>query len=914
MSHSDTRKLNRTPITHGHPHQRPNNNRGSTCPGNIDDSDMDTYKQQTSHPSPSYCTPNITVPSITGQQPEYDPSLATDHRRLCEGNSSHSIRTAPSIPTLRHSKISITSRNTSSHSSLKSKAFRIDSSSLQRASSSCAINAQPITEPSSSKEVPRKHAAHEGSKDRSRVLTGLETVSPKQRPSVADIRKSFERFSQAAEQSGESVRLSFHSKSSNREMRQHQDKQSTEHPTPTLSMPKFRKACSYIPLDEKGQMISMRPGIRAAATDESPCLGGVEGLSQDRLSSSSLESLQCNSQEASQDSRRKTKIPVEPVDVMPLSRAFNRETSRRWGNNASLQFSLDGIIGDLFKEQEIDEVLMDFPAIRRERSVAKATSDQNLLGNSRIPPALSSDSRPLRGTGKVAQLRRVFERSSGRFASPLSFMGFQSRMDSEELDSEPTGDDMSCSWSESGSPTSPRTIARRQSVVPSITTEISVDDFFCDFIGGPNPEGISGAALPSEAALRLEFETEHESPMRNRIQLFERLSRDSLKAAAASDHQTGTNDIGILIGSRNENKRAGKRNTVSGWRPIHKTGAAIWRKISSTFSRSLDSWKDCNSEHEHINVAARTGSNASIDRLSALANESRHHFRRSSSFGYSLYRVVHNTSHLPLPSSQTAPNIELGLGSPSSSHLGRVSSDSHGDISPDIPSSPRKSFPIIARMSSGFRHPGWFGLDGHYSSKSVPSENLQSSEATASAIDIDTPLGDPNALHKAMHRQSAAEQGRRRHGEKTSRAFGRWKGKSKQYERAPSADPGVSNDGAGEDHSRARSKGKAKEIAQNEPKNNEAPSGEGENQTNKKSASGFAIFESKNVKLRQPKPRRPGQVRKLANMYKEKGNSGASVSTKTGSGQTLKESRQSFRQKASSALGFRGRKEDETTG
>ncbi|KAI0110770.1 hypothetical protein GGR51DRAFT_75879 [Nemania sp. FL0031] len=681
------------------------------------------------------------------------------------------------------------------------------------------------------------------------------------------------------------------------------------------STPPVRTSRQHPPLFGRGQIIYVRP--KAKVIEQSSSLQPVEDSLKDEPKSYLPKIPQCSSQEALLEEAKVSNGPMK----LELSHQFLYEhegTPLGEKSNMDFEISLDGLGSALFCGKRNDEASTKSPNTQREPLVRKSSSSRGPLRDFRSPEILPPGRRPIHSSGKVSQLRRLFERSSERFSSPLSFMSFRSRSDSEERTSEAMGDCLSSSWNESASPASTHTIARRRSMVPSLTTEISVNDFFCDFVSGANHEEVSITASPSETKASVEPRAKHESPVKHRIQQFEHLSRDSLKARTAAGCHSKGNSNGPSYVSRYERKRDSKRHAIANWIPIHQKGAAIWRKISSSFSRSVDSWKDCNSEHEHTNLTAGTRSNTSLERPSPLANDSTCHPRRSSSFGYSMYRVSH-TSRPFISTSQTTPNIQLGVGGSSNIHPEKAlnASSDHSRSGTSLVFD--RSFPPATSMSSGLGQFGWFGLDGHFISKPVLDEDIQSLEATKSGLS--TPQGDPNALHKVMQNQSTAERNRRRRDErhqrcdKKLRSLAKWKGKSKSHAVLGSADSTAPDGEIGRKHSRGKGKGKEKETEGKEGKymERQIPKGR-ENDTNKKTESGFVVFESKDVKLRHPKPRRPGQVRKVANMYRDKGSSGASVNTKTSSGATLKESRQSFRRKASSALGLHRRKENSASG
>ncbi|KAF2969283.1 hypothetical protein GQX73_g4262 [Xylaria multiplex] len=588
-----------------------------------------------------------------------------------------------------------------------------------------------------------------------------------------------------------------------------------------------------------------------------------------------------------------------------MPRPVSDEMRQALENNTTLDTPMDGPDGTPFGEQQGDGALAETPKAQREGPPV----DTRRGGWSKVPSsplALSPGSRRKRGGAKVSQLRRFFERSSKRFSSPLSLVNFRSRLEPElkECTGELVRDSPSPSWSESESLTSTHTIARRISIVPSLTTEISVNDFFCEFASGQSCESPAPAS-PSKAVVKIEPQAKRESPVKRRIQQFEHLSRDSLKVETVTEHNGKYNNVGLPSVFKNDNRAGGKRNTIGGWKPIHQKGVAIWRKISTSLSRSLDSWKDCDGDREPINLTEDINSSTSLDHSPSPVKNFGHGPRRPSPFGYSIYRVSHRSRRFT-SSSNTASSVQLGGGSALNNVPKGTAHNGYSRLSPDAspPHPLRNSLPSIARVSSGFYGPGGFGLDGHFPSKLVQEEDFQPSDMTTPSPGM--PQGDPNALRKVMLEQSAEERDHCRQDEKhvrrdkTFKALARWKEKCKVDMGYHSADDA---DEAGKKQDKCKGKGKEKETRGKE--------GEEQGQateTNKKTESGFVIFESKDVKLRHPKPRRPGQVRKLANMYREKGSSGVSVNTKASSGATLKESRQSFRQKASSALGVGGRK------
>ncbi|KAI0813441.1 hypothetical protein GGR55DRAFT_703426 [Xylaria sp. FL0064] len=783
------------------------------------------------------------------------------------------------IPVLKHSKTFITSKETPANRLPKSKSSRKTNSSFLQSSTISATSSQAVARSSPKTASLRKEETPRRLKKDPKSPIGSGILLPQQRPSVADLRQSFEKFSQPA--SAEKNRPDLKSKPSRHSMRKNQDMSPSTSSLPpdklkeTLSVAQNGDSCSHLHLLNKGQTVHARSTVNATElpSPQYPVKGSVKHDLSISLSGSMRSSLNGPRQ-------KKTSVPE------PLSQTESEKTLRESEKNISLDALMDGSGSIPFGAQQNDGALAETPKSHCEQSSPYDTPVRRQPEILEIPIVLSPGSRPTQGGGKI-------------LSSPLSLMTSHSAIleDDDEASSALMGNYSSSSWSESEPLRSTHTLARRISIVPSLTTEISVNDFFCDFVGSPSYEGSPVVTSPRETAAKEPSPRKHDSPVKHRIQQFEHLSRDSLKTGTEKHGRHDDPELQSVF--ENDHRLDGKRGMVGSWRPIHKKGVAIWRKISNSLSHY----------HEQIDPIEGPSSNPGTDHPTAPANDLRRGISRFSPFGYSMHRVAHTSDHFMTPSHTT-----------SSIQLGEKETFSRSSLDTPPPLVIRKTIPVIARVSRGFRQAGGFGLDGHVPSKPVPEEEYRSSEVTRSGPS--TPQGDPEALHKVMQKQSAAERNRRREDTKHLRRDKRlkaiFKGKSKaeaDYRPADSAGP---SEEANKKHERGKWKGKEKEVLRREPKENEGQSSKGqegqENEPNKKTESGFVIFESKDVKLRHPKPRRPGQVRKVANMYKEKGSSGASVNTKASSGATLKEGRQSFRQKASSALGLRGRRGEGTSG
>ncbi|KAI1821495.1 hypothetical protein F4861DRAFT_551739 [Xylaria intraflava] len=876
---------------------RPGDLFDSIRPSVLGDRNMDTDEGQT--PGPPGDHSQLTA-SSTSQRPGQDLGLVADRRKLFEGNKSYCPFTTSSIPTLRQSK---------SFRVPKSKSCPKNYPSVPLSSSASVTSIRAATAHTPNKVSCTQEASQKFSNDLM-LPTQSNTTPPQQRLSVADLRRSFEKFSRPIAPPGGSTKTNLHSTSpqGGSMRRGHSMLLSTNSKrrsgwlTGQSSMPNG-KSGSHTPLSDKDQISHVDSKPKETKQISPP--PSARGLAK-HGSIPSLPKSQSNPQQARKE---KTEIPCRSTSWRSLSQIVDEHLSQEWENIVSLDISVDDLANGILSEEQMDAAFTGASTTQQKQHV-KHESNGNPLG---IPKVMSSGSRPTQVGGKVSQLRRIFERSSRSFSSSLSLLNLRSRPEQEASTEALTAHCSSPSWNESASPVSTHTIARRRSIVPSLTTDISVNDFFCDFVGDPDHEGSPVPTSPGGAAVGINAQTKPESPVKERIQQFEYLSRDSSNQGPPADGHDIIDDIERQYAPKANRKGQGKRKIVGGWRPIHLKGAAIWRRISGSFSRPPENWKERKSGgREFINSNKNQSPRATPD-CSPSPKKGRGRVRRSSSFGYGLYRVSH-TSRQFVSVSRISTSVQSnGSESLPDAPIAK-SNTNYSHPSPDTPPAPlpvRKGFPIIARITSGLGRSRNFGLDGHVPSKPTQ-EELE--PLTATPLGPSTPQGDPNALLKIMLKQSTVERGRRRqdekhrHRDKKLRTLTVWKGKGSTAVFGP-ADSTITNERS---KKHEKSKGKGKGIVQNASRRDERrTSGEGDNHVNKKTASGFAIFETKDIKLRHPEPRRPGQVRKLANMYRDKGSSGASLNNKADSGTTLKEGRQEgrqgLRQRASSALGLRSR-------
>ncbi|KAI1432682.1 hypothetical protein GGR50DRAFT_696801 [Xylaria sp. CBS 124048] len=867
----------RTPFSFG-ARGRPKDRPDSTCLKGANHENMNTDKEQNYGPLGGPLTSYYTTES-TSRGAGKGHSLVADRRRLFEGNESYCSFTTSSIPISRQSKSFREKRHglPNSKSSPKNYPSIPKSSPVFVSSLRAAIGKRPD-------KVSRRQEITPKSKNDTMPPTTSSTTSPQPKPSVAYLRQSFERKSKPIPPPRLSPKPKLLSKSPHRGITtQRQDMlpptTSSKHCSGWLAghltIPS-EKSDSNLLVSDRNQISHV--GLNTKKTEQSH-----PPLLRDPVKQKSTPLPK--SQSIPQQTLKRTEIPYRSANWRSLSQLVDENLSQDWENSFSLD-ALDGLSDSTFSEERMDVTAPDASVARNEKPVVKAFGGSP----SGIPKAMTSGGQLGQIGGKVRQLRRIFEQSSWSFSSSLSILNLRLKSDPEESTEALMARLSTSSMNDSASSSSTHTIARRPSIVPSLSTEISVNDFFCDFDGSLTHEG-SPILTTGEEVTDADDQVRRESPVKSRIQHFELLSRDSLSLRPPVGGHGGMDEAGPLSVFKDNYEGKGKRNMAGGWRPIHRRGAAFWRKVSGSFSRPLDSWKD-GKDSGLERISSREDPSPSTNRHdspSSLIEERRRGARQSSSFGYSLHRVsphIQPNGDRPLPNEpETNP--------------------------PLLPV--RNGFPIIARIASGLGLPHRFGLDGHILTKPVPDE--EPAPVTRTSSSPSGPQSDPNALLKVMLEQSAAERSRRRQDEKhlhrdKLRNFAKWKGRGKSDEVDGSADDIAISEAYSKKYDKVKDKGKG--ILKKVSRGHEKPlRGEREGIGHmSKTNSGFAIFETKDVKLRQPAPRRPGQIKKLANMYRDKGSSGASIDTKASSGMMnpTQEGRQGLRQRASSALGLRAHK------
>ncbi|KAL7623544.1 hypothetical protein AAE478_007227 [Parahypoxylon ruwenzoriense] len=480
-----------------------------------------------------------------------------------------------------------------------------------------------------------------------------------------------------------------------------------------------------------------------------------------------------------------------------------------------------------------------------------------------------------RSTGKVSDLRKLFERSSPRGSSPNSFRFFwqnRSRV-------KPVNEAEKPPIAKHGLTGTPTTVAVHSTSlkaipVPELTTKISIDNFFCDFPQGLDGAGASKPKARPEATAEARESVKEESPVKDRIQQFECLERGSPAASPTPCLRTesfDSNSHGSIRDRVNSNKTIKNKTN---WRPFRQRSMEMWRRISSTFTRPVESGNNSNVGNEQLNSSVSTDTDYTQPR--PAHRQRRYH--RSGIFSYHLYRTSEVDSS-STNSSRGAPGVSIN-----DELMARFENQppylTYTRPSPRrLPM--RRTFPYLARISNNLGcldELGDFGLDGSVLSKAIRHRDMspvgQDSQRPCSSLSSSLPQGDAKSPSKMVSKQTMAERKRRRLEEKKLRREQKEKKKEDKARAKGKEKEKVINheEDRGDD---TQDKGKGKEVAGKERK---------ESSWSKKTASGFVVRQINDVKLRHPKPRRPGQVKKIVNMYKEKASSGIRLGKGSGVG------------------------------
>ncbi|CAJ2502968.1 Uu.00g103620.m01.CDS01 [Anthostomella pinea] len=479
---------------------------------------------------------------------------------------------------------------------------------------------------------------------------------------------------------------------------------------------------------------------------------------------------------------------------------------------------------------------------------------------------------------KVSTLRKFFDRPLLRASSPMAFMHLRrNRGHMEPPVSEPHPHFSTYFPAESTATFSTHTTVQRRAHVPSpaLTTEISINDFSCDFIGDAKQPGEFDALHNSQS--KNHGSRKYESPVKDRVQQFERLDSNAPSVKTPTHDRAKSHDTVLHFAFKARERNDEKKPSPSGWHPIRQRGTAIWRRISNSFRHSVDSCSDDSSSTDSDEPGSSSSDDVKAEGTTRPSpSPPQRLYRRSSRFGYHLYRTSEEdrpaasyssggeSSSIDIPHELTA---KLENRPPPMSHVRRF--PSHRRVSM------RKSFPFMTRESSGIDSSVRFdfGLDGAILTKMTRKDGKQAaSEDIPQAHQEPSPFSaaqqDPEALQNVLSKHSVAERKRRKREEKQRRRDEKArkkeeKGKGKEIAReyayvVPSAinrPPGILK--------------KENEKQRSVEAHNQRAKSKSEKSWEPKTTSGFVVRLNE-AEMNSPKPARPGQVKRIVNMFKDK--------------------------------------------
>lgn len=511
-----------------------------------------------------------------------------------------------------------------------------------------------------------------------------------------------------------------------------------------------------------------------------------------------------------------------------------------------------------------------YPAASKACSIGTLGGVLKKDGKSKVPKKTRRSSRPVlkseamtRCAGKVSDLRKFFERSSIRGSSPAPSKGFWQNRDRDKPEINVKKRVARNILTASTTTLETQVAPLERILTPELTTQISTDDFSCNFAEALGDAEASKLRVNLDADVDGSHENptlKQESPVKSRIQQFECLEQNSPVASLVPSARAKSYNANLHTPSKVKGKGVKQSETDATRHPFKQRSAELWRRISNPFTRSADTWGSSSDDDEKAN-------SSTVDDTDARPQPAhrRVRYRRSRLFGYHLYRtseVIH--------SSADSSHSELGINTDDELVA------TFRNEAPSTYQSMRRTFPFLARMSEslgGVEEFNDFGLDGTVLSKATRCRDKPASDEASQGLN--DAQSDAKPISKTASQQTTAERKRRRLEEKKLRREQREKKRiDKAKAKGKAKDTGADDGDNSENNEQGKGKGK------------ESDGKKKESSWSKKTSSGFVVRQINDVKLRHPKPRRPGQVRKIVNMYKEKASSGIKLGKGSGVGST----------------------------
>ncbi|KAI5860840.1 hypothetical protein GGS23DRAFT_213037 [Durotheca rogersii] len=483
---------------------------------------------------------------------------------------------------------------------------------------------------------------------------------------------------------------------------------------------------------------------------------------------------------------------------------------------------------------------------------------------------------PIRQTSRVSDLRRRFERCSPPSSSPKVMRAlWQCRRRNKPS----RAADRNCVKTSDSLGRSTTAGAHNMgsfgmSSVPRLNMNISLSDFSCDFNRTVDDTEAAGARKqPEEVGDGGEL-TKQKSPVRGLIQQFEHLGVSST--------------TGLCLGKRDEGKDSHVHEALTekssvenvkrraSWVMLRQRSIVMWRRISNPFTRPSYGGSDGNVDRDKPNSSV--SDNASVAEL--CPKRSRQQYRRSDVPSCdSHHGLARSSPDVQLPSERNT-NVKHELAvkpkdqpqyltrSPSLSRCASPNVTDPSLLHPPYdrlrPSNELVSFDLDgSELSKGRKHRDT-SLDGQSRDSPDPPPSWAASQNSHEAL---PPVGSMEKM--AERRRRRLEKKRFDQEEKEKKKEKKAKGKGKEKDTLPSE---IKGQGIGGD---TQGGGKETEVATEKEK---------ESSLGRMAGSGFVVRQVNGVSLRHPKPRRPGQVQKIINMFKEKTRSGSKLTSGSGIG------------------------------
>lgn len=460
--------------------------------------------------------------------------------------------------------------------------------------------------------------------------------------------------------------------------------------------------------------------------------------------------------------------------------------------------------GKTIRPDKLEHYPLENPSSSKQIKPSRCPSKQTDLSSPSANHVTENDGQPTHRQSKVADLRRLFDRSSSG-----SFMSFTRRQRQTSPHVEWAGSshhspgDFGSAVSEPSSPSSCKTASP-----PALTTVISVNDFACTFMDGSLQPSHSFSTTRSHFHLGSDSPplVTHESPLKDRINHFEHLSSRTRSHDTDAQSEAQAN----LLDSQHDMPTAVMPKATENRHPVR----SVWRRLSQTLT----------------------------------------HFSDGSHYTQEHYRSSYQGSSTSVDQSRSPPCRA---------------------VFPLLPA--RKSFPFMHRFSSSGTDDHIFGLDG--ANQSLP--HVPDADVFTSAPPVtisDQPTNAPPSLngkskqtgHECKLRPALNDGQRRNDGLLPRSSLMR---EVSQQDRARRKEEKKLERQAAREQRRKRI---ADRRYGKSPAAKAAPDPKVEERTwEKQTASGFVVRQARlpSDDLAAPKPRRPGQVKKVLNYSKEKSTS-----------------------------------------